>query len=161
MVSWIYLFLLGLLDIEGQLLFLFLIPLHNREGTMGCLLHQSQQFYNNGFLTSEKLPIVIYRRGYFCIIIEDVHQFIGHCLIPLDPCCLSSLFYFFLIQVSSWKRQWAIKSTPQIIINKISPCVLMEWTMLFCKTIIKINQRMSERVLETVQCLLPPYKFII
>ena len=23
-----------------------------------------------------------------CIIIVDVHQFIGHCLIPLDPCVL-------------------------------------------------------------------------
>ena len=24
-----------------------------------------------------------------CIIIGDVHSFIGHCLIPLDPWCLS------------------------------------------------------------------------
>ena len=34
--------------------------------------------------------ILIYRRGKFvCIIIEDVHKFIDHCLIPLDPCTLT------------------------------------------------------------------------
>ena len=29
--------------------------------------------------------IAIYRRGNLCFIILDVHHFIGHCLIPLDP----------------------------------------------------------------------------
>ena len=29
--------------------------------------------------------ILIYRRGNFYIIIEDIHQFNGYCLIPLDP----------------------------------------------------------------------------
>ena len=39
--------------------------------------------------------IVIYRRGILCIIIGGVHQFIGHCLIPLDPC------FFLQVVVSS------------------------------------------------------------
>ena len=29
--------------------------------------------------------LVIYRRVILCIIIENFYQFIGHCLIPLDP----------------------------------------------------------------------------
>ena len=29
--------------------------------------------------------MVIYSRGNLCIIIGDVNQFVGHCLIPLDP----------------------------------------------------------------------------
>ena len=32
-----------------------------------------------------QLLFVIYRMGNMCIIISDVYQFIGHCLIPLDP----------------------------------------------------------------------------
>ena len=34
-----------------------------------------------------------------CIIIGNVHQFIGHCLIPLDPCTvyLHKLAAFFLL----------------------------------------------------------------
>ena len=37
--------------------------------------------------------IVIYRRIILCIIIGewDVHQFIGLCLIPLDPCIVTGL----------------------------------------------------------------------
>ena len=30
--------------------------------------------------------IVIIEAAIMCIIIGDVHQFIGFCLIPLDPC---------------------------------------------------------------------------
>ena len=29
--------------------------------------------------------IIIYRKGNLVIIIDDVYQFISHCLIPLDP----------------------------------------------------------------------------
>ena len=32
-----------------------------------------------------QLLILIYRRGNFLYIIGDVHQFISHCLFPLDP----------------------------------------------------------------------------
>ena len=52
---------------------------------------------------------------FLCVIIRDVHQFIGHCLIPLDPCfhsevmlCMANLgkmstkvpksFFFILLQ---------------------------------------------------------------
>ena len=32
-------------------------------------------------------PLIVPTEGVFSYIkIEDVHQFIGHCLIPLDPC---------------------------------------------------------------------------
>ena len=31
-------------------------------------------------------PILLYRMGTLCIVIGNVHQFIGHCPIPLDPC---------------------------------------------------------------------------
>ncbi len=35
--------------------------------------------------------IVICRRGIFCVIIEGIHQFIGHCLIPLYPRVTSNI----------------------------------------------------------------------
>ncbi len=57
--------------------------------------------------------IFIYRRGNLSIIIVDVNQFVGHCLIPLDPClilfvqvkfCSVSIIsnYFFMILTSSF-----------------------------------------------------------
>ena len=45
------------------------------------------EFWLLGSLTFQSL-ILIYRRVILCILIRNVHQFIGHCLIPLDPCLL-------------------------------------------------------------------------
>ena len=75
-----------------------------RQGTLGCLLHQSPKFFNNVFLfigwTTLGTFIKFWLVGSFswvpksiqsqewvilCIIIGDVHKFIDHCLIPLDP----------------------------------------------------------------------------
>ena len=83
-----------------------------REGTMGCLLHQSPKFYNNVFLfisfttlgtlvnfdwlvivnklsVQTQQPLILQKSTkliILCIIIGDVQKFIGHCLIPLEPC---------------------------------------------------------------------------
>ena len=77
--------------------------LSGREGTLSC--HQSfiktflirwinnfGDFYYISIGWFLKLSvqmfqslIVIHRNGNLCIIIWDVHQFIDHCLIPLDP----------------------------------------------------------------------------
>ena len=68
---------------------------------MGYLLHQSPKFYNNVFLFVDPTTYGTYydwlvhqvecsnvstTKGLIlCIIIWNVHQFIGHCVIPLDP----------------------------------------------------------------------------
>ena len=73
-------------------------------GALGCLIHLSPKFYNNIFLFVGSITlgtlvnfdwlahsnvqplILIYRISNFVFIfIWDVHQFNGHCLIPLDP----------------------------------------------------------------------------
>ncbi len=45
---------------------------------VGCFIKLSVQPFQT--------LIIISRRGNLCEIIRDVQQFLGHCLIPLDPC---------------------------------------------------------------------------
>ena len=42
--------------------------------------------------------ILIYKGVILCVIIEDVHEFICHCFIPLDPCFLHLILSEFQIQ---------------------------------------------------------------
>ena len=81
--------------------------------------------------------IVIYRRAIFCIILGDVHKFITHCLIPLDPCPLSLslwLIMYFLNDFKSGVKFFSICETrfkhplksfieQRYTINKVNPSV--------------------------------------
>ena len=65
---------------------LYLNP--RRKGILGCLLQYSQilipWFIKLSVQTCQPL-IVIYRKDILIIIIGNLHQFVGHCPIHLDP----------------------------------------------------------------------------
>ena len=86
-----------------------------REGTIGCLLHKSPKFYNIVFLFVGLRTLETFIKFWVLklsqlqtfrpliliyiilrIIISEGHQFIGHCLIPLDLCMYTLNFYSFL-----------------------------------------------------------------
>ena len=55
------------------------------------------------FIQTFQPLFVIYRRVNLCIIIEDLHQLIGHSLIPLDICHLLKCTYCINIKI---KTRW-------------------------------------------------------
>ena len=66
-----------------------------------------QRFNNKSVLHLVfQLLIVIYRRGILCIVVWDVNQFIGHCLIPglTKP---KSICHQYLDFQLSWSNLWS------------------------------------------------------
>ena len=88
-----------------------------KEGTLSCYYTSPQSLYNNLFLfvclailetftlnfdwlaiylsvqTFQLLLVEYYRKNIFCSILGYVHEFMGHCLIPLDPWVNSHWLY--------------------------------------------------------------------
>ena len=110
--------------------YLQLISYPGREGTLGYLLHQSPKFYINVFMfvgltflgTLVNFDWLIQRfiqlsvqnfqpliqsteEVILCIIIGDIHQFIGHCLIPVD---LNFLFRFLICLLNNFGDYYEI-----------------------------------------------------
>ena len=74
--------------------------------------------------------VVNYRRGNFVYNIWDVHQFIGHCLIPLDSWCMY-LFWLYFLWFTALISKCIIKSS-------ICPCSLYISTQEYIKMFVSI-----------------------